>query len=42
MVFKPVKAAEKNWLRLYGRKELPKLISGKKFTDGRQAVQKKR
>ena len=40
MVFKLVKAAEKNWLRLNGRKELPKLISGIKFTDGKQAVQK--
>ena len=40
MVFKLVQAAEKNWLRLNGRKELPKLISGIKFTDGKQAVQK--
>ena len=40
MVFKLVQAAEKNWLRLNGRKELRKLISGIKFTDGKQAVQK--
>lgn len=40
MVFKLVQAAEKNWLRLNGKKELPKVISGIKFTDGKQAVQK--
>jgi len=41
MVFKLVQTAEKNWLRLNGRKELPKVISGIKFTDGKEAVQKK-
>jgi transposase-like protein len=34
MVFKLIKAAEKNWLRLRGRNQLPKLITGVKFVDG--------
>jgi len=34
MVFKLIKAAEKNWLRLRGRNQLPKLITGVKFIDG--------
>jgi hypothetical protein len=33
MVFKLIKAAE-NWLRLRGRNQLPKLITGVKFVDG--------
>lgn len=38
MVFKLIKTAEKNWRRLRGRNQLPKLISGIKFTDGEEAV----
>jgi transposase-like protein len=34
MVFKLIKAAEKNWLRLRGKNQLPKLITGIQFTDG--------
>jgi hypothetical protein len=34
MVFKLIKAAEKNWLKLRGRNQLPKLITGVKFVDG--------
>jgi putative transposase len=34
MVFKLIKAAEKNWLRLRGRNQLPKVIDGIKFADG--------
>ena len=41
MVFKLIKMAEQNWLRLNGRKELPKVISGVQFTDGREVVKKK-
>ena len=36
MVFKLIKAAEKNWLRLRGTNQLPKLITGVKFTDGEE------
>ena len=38
MVFKLIKAAEKNWLRLRGTNQLPKLITGVKFTDGEEAT----
>jgi transposase-like protein len=34
MVFKLIKVAEKNWLKLRGRNQLPKLITGVKFVDG--------
>ena len=34
MVFKLIKAVEKSWLRLRGRNQLPKLITGVKFVDG--------
>jgi transposase-like protein len=39
MVFKLIKAAEKNWLRLRGRNQLPKLIAGVKFVDGDEIAQ---
>ena len=38
MVFKLIKAAEKNWLRLRGTNQLPKLITGVKFIDGEEAA----
>lgn len=38
MVFKLIKAAEKNWLRLRGTNQLPKLITGVKFIDGEEAT----
>lgn len=34
MVFKMIKEAEKTWLRLRGKNQLPKLITGVKFNDG--------
>ena len=34
MVFKLVEAAQKNWRRLDGHNQLPKLIQGVRFTDG--------
>ena len=34
MVFKVIKEAEKNWLKLRGKNQLPKLITGVKFRDG--------
>ena len=34
MVFKLIKTAEKTWRRLAGRNQLPKVISGIKFSDG--------
>ncbi len=34
MVFCLVRAASKTWRRLKGRKQLPKVIKGIKFTDG--------
>jgi len=37
MVFKLIKAAEESWLRLRGRNQLPKVITGIKFTDGEEA-----
>ena len=38
MVFKLVTAASKNWRRLKGQNQLPKIISGVKFTDGIEAA----
>ena len=38
MVFKLVKAASKTWRRLKGQNQLPKVISGVKFTDGIEVV----
>ncbi len=38
MVFKLIKAAEKNWLRLRGRNQLPKIIAGIRFTDGDEVM----
>ena len=34
MVFKVIKEAEKTWLRLRGKNQLPKIITGVKFRDG--------
>ncbi|MCW2272934.1 IS66 family transposase [Rhodoblastus acidophilus] len=38
MVFKLVTAASKNWRRLQGQNQLPKIISGVKFCDGIEAA----
>jgi transposase-like protein len=38
MVFKLIKAAEKNWLKLRGKNQLPKLITGIQFKDGIEIV----
>jgi putative transposase len=38
MVFKLADAAQKNWRRLDGHNQLPKLIQGVKFTDGIEVV----
>ena len=38
MIFKLAQAAEKNWRRLDGHNQLPKLIQGVKFIDGIEAV----
>ena len=38
MTFKLAQAAEKNWRRLDGHNQLPKLIAGVKFVDGIEAV----
>ena len=40
MVFKLIKATERNWRPLDGKKELPKVISGIKFTDGNEVMNK--
>ena len=37
MVFKLIMAAQKQWLKLNGKNQLPKLIQGIKFTDGIEA-----
>ena len=37
MIFKLTEAAQKSWRRLDGRNQLPKLITGVKFTDGIEA-----
>jgi putative transposase len=34
MIFKLAEAAERNWRRLNGHNQLPKLILGVRFTDG--------
>jgi putative transposase len=41
MVFKLVEAAQKNWRRLDGHNQLPKLILGVKFADGLEVVAKR-
>lgn len=38
MVFKLVREAEKNWLRLRGQNLLPKLIQGIKFCNGVEVI----
>ncbi len=38
MVFKVIKEAEKNWLRLRGKNQLPKLITGAKFNYGIEQI----
>jgi hypothetical protein len=38
MVFKLVREAEKNWLRLRGQNLLPKVIDGVTFKDGVEAI----
>jgi hypothetical protein len=40
MAFKLVEAAQKNWRRLDGNNQLPKLILGVKFADGVEVVAK--
>src|SRR5271165_6545942 len=38
MVFKLVEGAQKNWRRIDGHNQLPKLIEGVRFTDGIEAI----
>src|SRR4029077_4469143 len=38
MIFKLAEAAEKNWRRLDGHNQLPKIILGVRFTDGIEVV----
>jgi hypothetical protein len=38
MIFKLAQAAEKNWRRLRGYNQLPKVIRGVKFNDGIEVV----
>ena len=38
MVFKLIKNAEKTWRRLDGKNQLPKIISGVKFSDGLEVI----
>jgi len=38
MIFKLTQAAEKNWKRLRGHNQLPKVILGVKFNDGIEVV----
>jgi putative transposase len=40
MVFKLIKNAEKTWRKLDGKNQLPKIISGVKFSDGLEIVSK--
>jgi len=40
MVFKLVEGAQKTWRRLDGHNQLPKIIRGVKFTDGREVIAK--
>lgn len=39
MVFKLIMAASKNWRRLNGEKQLPKVIQGVKFRDGIEVIE---
>jgi hypothetical protein len=41
MIFKLAEAAEKNWRRLDGHNQLPKIILGVRFTDGIEVVKPK-
>lgn len=38
MVFKLIKNAEKTWRKIDGKNQLPKIISGVKFSDGLEAI----
>jgi hypothetical protein len=38
MIFKLAEAAERNWRRLNGHNQLPKIILGIKFSDGIEVV----
>jgi len=38
MVFKLVEGAQKNWRRIDGHNQLPKLIQGVRFTDGIEVI----
>ena len=38
MVFKLVEGAQKNWRRIDGHNQLPKLIQGIRFTDGVEVI----
>ena len=38
MVFKLVEGAQKNWRRMDGHNQLPKLIQGVRFTDGIEVI----
>ena len=38
MVFKLVEGAQKNWRRIDGHNQLPKLIQGVKFADGIEVI----
>ena len=38
MIFKLAEAAERNWRRLNGHNQLPKIILGVRFTDGTEVV----
>jgi putative transposase len=40
MVFKMIRTAQSSWRRLDGQDQLPKLITGVKFTDGIEASQR--
>ena len=40
MVFKMIQTAQSSWRRLDGQNQLPKLITGIKFTDGIEASQR--
>ena len=38
MVFKLAEGAQKNWRRIDGHNQLPKLIRGVRFTDGIEVI----
>jgi hypothetical protein len=40
MVFKLIDGAQKNWRRLDGHNQLPKIIQGVKFADGLEVIAK--